>query len=446
MKGQHCMWLAVVALATLFVFVNAGADFAYLIPKRLVRLAAMVIGGVCVACSAIAFQTLSGNRILTPAIMGYEAVYLLLQALLVLGMGVQGLIMLGSDGNFLLSVLLMLGYSWALHRWLFRDGKNNVYFLLLVGLVLTMVMATFTQFVQLKVSPGEFSMLLGYTQASFNRASPQLLLYSALLVASVCAAGPGRTGAGRAGTRARPSHFAGRELRAQRAPGAGADRRAGRGVDQPVGAHGIHGRVRRQYHLCDGRYLPPPGHPGPRQRRGHYRVHCRPVAGRAYLQLQDHRRHPREPGVWHLLPRPDGAQPGSRMITVHDLHKTYGSKAVLSGVSASFPRGQLTSLIGPNGAGKSTLLMMLARLLAPASGDIRLDGQSIDSIAIDDYARRVATLRQSVDFNLRLDRRRTGRVRPLPLQPWCAHRCRPSGHRPGHCLSVPGAAAPGLPR
>lgn len=90
------------------------------------------------------------------------------------------------------------------------------------------------------------------------------------------------------------------------------------------------------------------------------------------------------------------------MITVHDLHKTYGSKAVLSGVSASFPRGQLTSLIGPNGAGKSTLLMMLARLLAPASGDICLDGQSIDSIAIDDYARRVATLRQSVDFNLRL--------------------------------------------
>ncbi|MFV3288663.1 iron chelate uptake ABC transporter family permease subunit [Pseudomonas sp. NY11955] len=186
MKGRHWAWLAVVALALLFVFANAGPDVAYVIPKRLARLGSMVIGGVCVACSAIAFQTLSANRILTPAIMGYEAVYLLLQALLVLAMGVQGLTVLGSDGNFLLSVLLMLGYSWALHRWLFRDGKNNVYFLLLVGLVLTMVMATFTQFVQLKVSPGEFSMLLGYTQASFNRASPQLLLYSAVLVAGLC--------------------------------------------------------------------------------------------------------------------------------------------------------------------------------------------------------------------------------------------------------------------
>ena len=90
------------------------------------------------------------------------------------------------------------------------------------------------------------------------------------------------------------------------------------------------------------------------------------------------------------------------MITVHDLHKRYGSKAVLSGVNASFPRQQLTSLIGPNGAGKTTLLMMLARLLEPSSGDIRLDGQSIGNIAIGAYARRVATLRQAVDFNLRL--------------------------------------------
>ncbi len=186
MRGRHLVWLAAVALALVFVFANAGLDFDYAIPKRLARLAAMVIGGVCVACSAIAFQTLSGNRILTPAIMGYEAVYLLLQALLVLAMGVQGVVMLGSSGNFLLSVLLMLGYSWALHRWLFRDGKSNVYFLLLVGLVLTMVMATFTQFVQLKVSPGEFSMLLGYTQASFNRASPRLLLYSGVLVTGLC--------------------------------------------------------------------------------------------------------------------------------------------------------------------------------------------------------------------------------------------------------------------
>jgi iron complex transport system permease protein len=50
-------------------------DVAYIIPKRLARLAAIVIGGVCVAVSSIVFQTIAGNRILTPAVMGYEAVY-----------------------------------------------------------------------------------------------------------------------------------------------------------------------------------------------------------------------------------------------------------------------------------------------------------------------------------------------------------------------------------
>ncbi|GGE30525.1 iron ABC transporter ATP-binding protein [Halopseudomonas oceani] len=90
------------------------------------------------------------------------------------------------------------------------------------------------------------------------------------------------------------------------------------------------------------------------------------------------------------------------MITVTNLSKRYGTKAVLSSVNVAFPTGQLTSLIGPNGAGKTTLLMMIARLLEPSSGSIQLDGTEISHIRINDYAKRVATLRQSPDFNLRL--------------------------------------------
>ncbi len=164
-------------------------DFGYVIPKRLVRLGAMLIGGICIAWSSITFQTLTNNRILTPAVMGYEAVYLLLQSLLVLLLGTQSLVLLGASGNFAVSVALMLAYSWLLHRWLFRDGASNVYTLLLVGLVLTLVMGTFTQFVQFRTSPGEFSMLLGFTQASFNRAQPEQLLYAGAIVAMVCAVG-----------------------------------------------------------------------------------------------------------------------------------------------------------------------------------------------------------------------------------------------------------------
>lgn len=185
---QRTLWLAVLVLAVAFLLIGANLDLDYIIPKRLSRLAAIAIGGVCVAVSSIVFQTIAGNRILTPAVMGYEAVYLLLQSLLILVMGMHSLVLLGQNGNFVLSIALMLAYSWAIHYWLFKDGRNNVYFLLLLGFVLTMVIGTFTQFIQLRISPGEFAILQGFSQASFNKAQPEQLLYSALLAGAACVA------------------------------------------------------------------------------------------------------------------------------------------------------------------------------------------------------------------------------------------------------------------
>ena len=90
------------------------------------------------------------------------------------------------------------------------------------------------------------------------------------------------------------------------------------------------------------------------------------------------------------------------MIYVKQIEKSYGARRVLDNVSVHFPKGQVTSLIGPNGAGKTTLLMLIARLLEPGSGDITVAGRSIAQIKVKDYARQVATLRQTPDFHLRL--------------------------------------------
>jgi len=90
------------------------------------------------------------------------------------------------------------------------------------------------------------------------------------------------------------------------------------------------------------------------------------------------------------------------MMAVRNLGKAWGGKTALGGVSVEFPAQRVSALIGPNGAGKSTLLMLLARLLKPDGGDIVLDGRNIADIRRADYARQVATLRQSPGLNLRL--------------------------------------------
>lgn len=186
------VWLGVIFILGLmltFLLVDSnlsnGLDFDYLIPKRLLRLATLIIGSVCLTLSAITFQTIVGNRILVPSIMGYEAVYLLWQALLLLVMGTKGTMLLGATGHFVISLLLMLMYSLLLHRWLLPKCKNDMFMLLLFGFVLTMVLSTVTQFIQLRISPSEFSVLQGVSYTSFNRSNPEILTYGAVLVAIV---------------------------------------------------------------------------------------------------------------------------------------------------------------------------------------------------------------------------------------------------------------------
>ncbi|MDH0562385.1 iron chelate uptake ABC transporter family permease subunit [Acinetobacter courvalinii] len=178
----YLIYLIVACLAVCFLFLNSGLDVEYIIPHRLLRLATIVVAGICIAVSSIVFQTLVGNRILTPSIMGYEAVYLLWQVLLLFVWGTYGLSQLGVNGNFFISIVLMLLYSWFIHTWLLPYGKKDVFLLLLLGLVLTMVIGTVTQFIQLKISPGEFSVFQGLSYASFNRAQTDTLLYASLAV------------------------------------------------------------------------------------------------------------------------------------------------------------------------------------------------------------------------------------------------------------------------
>lgn len=64
------------------------------------------------------------------------------------------------------------------------------------------------------------------------------------------------------------------------------------------------------------------------------------------------------------------------MIQVRDLHFRYGRNGpwVLDGVNLEIHGGEFTVLLGPNGSGKSTLAELLAGLISPSSGQVRVDG------------------------------------------------------------------------
>lgn len=62
------------------------------------------------------------------------------------------------------------------------------------------------------------------------------------------------------------------------------------------------------------------------------------------------------------------------MITVDNLHKSFGKVQALKGVSFSAPNGLITGLLGPNGAGKTTTLRVIYTILEPDQGCASIDG------------------------------------------------------------------------
>ena len=68
---------------------------------------------------------------------------------------------------------------------------------------------------------------------------------------------------------------------------------------------------------------------------------------------------------------------------------------VLRGLSASFPRGQVSCIVGPNGAGKSTLLRIAAGLLKPSAGLVSLDDRPVSAMLPSERARRIVHVPQA---------------------------------------------------
>jgi polar amino acid transport system ATP-binding protein len=83
------------------------------------------------------------------------------------------------------------------------------------------------------------------------------------------------------------------------------------------------------------------------------------------------------------------------LISLRDLHLSFGSNPVLKGIDLEVHRGQAVSIIGPSGSGKSTILRCITGLLQPQRGTIRVGNTEVHTLAQE--AQRIE-LRKRVGF------------------------------------------------
>ncbi|QCB95422.1 enterobactin ABC transporter permease [Cellulomonas shaoxiangyii] len=179
---------AVLALgAVAFLTVGATGSWAFVLPFRATKLASLAVVGTAVAVATVLFQTVTANRILTPSLLGMDAMFALVQTVLVFVLGGAALAALDATTMFVGQVAVMVVCSVALFGWLFGGRRRSLHLLLLVGVVLGTLLRAASSMLQRVMDPNEFAVLTNRLFASFNTIDDTLLGVTAALVAAGCA-------------------------------------------------------------------------------------------------------------------------------------------------------------------------------------------------------------------------------------------------------------------
>jgi iron complex transport system permease protein len=179
MRNNTVKLIVLAILAIIFIllygFYDIKGGFDYAFPKRMIRIAAMVVTGCAIAFSTVVFQTITQNRILTPSVMGLDSMYEVVQTLIFFFAGSMSVWVLNKYLNFGAAILAMVLFALILYRFLFKANKHPIYLLLLIGMIIGTLLGSLVTFLQVLIDPVEYLSLQNLLFASFSNIKPDLL-------------------------------------------------------------------------------------------------------------------------------------------------------------------------------------------------------------------------------------------------------------------------------
>lgn len=202
-KEERKYWFLLISLILLGIIFSYGLlvyknpvpisspSFIPVVKRRIIALVSMLIAAICQSLSTVAFQSSTNNKIITPSLLGFEALYSTIHTATMFFGGVTIFVNTKSVGSFLFQVILMVVMCLILYGWLLSGKYGNLQLMLLIGIIMGTGLKSISSFMRRLLAPSEFDVLQARLFGSVNNAEveyfpiaiPIVIIASILLIA-----------------------------------------------------------------------------------------------------------------------------------------------------------------------------------------------------------------------------------------------------------------------
>lgn len=173
----------------LYVFWGlSGGAWLFVLKLRAIRLAGLLTCAAAIAVATILFQTVAANRVITPWIMGFDRLYILLQSLMVAMLGISAATSMPVALKFTGETALMVLFSVILFSTLLGRGSRDIDRMILTGVILGVLFRSLSNLVGRMLDPNDYAIVQMSSYASFSQIDAGLLPWAAAMALGACGA------------------------------------------------------------------------------------------------------------------------------------------------------------------------------------------------------------------------------------------------------------------
>lgn len=174
-----------IAISALFLAWNLRAPMGFILSLRLTKLVALIVVGAAIGTATVLFHTVAANRLLTPGIVGFDALFIFIQTTLVLTLGGTGYASLPSLLQFGAETLILVVAAVLLLGLMLRSGTGDILRMILTGVILGVLLRGLSSLAQRLLDPSEFAIVQQASFATFGAVDrTQLFIAVGLLIVS----------------------------------------------------------------------------------------------------------------------------------------------------------------------------------------------------------------------------------------------------------------------